>query len=462
MLTKRREQSEYFDGENVSFSCMRGDHHTIDSASFPIEPHFYSTLFEESVVNSGGGRGDKDYEHYKIARNTPSSALSSTRVYARMWEFEPHYYAGQVTALRSLTKGPDGAGVVLPFGEPGFPIQGLPVLWDPRSDGGFVPAPASLGELLDRASRSIVPQIKAELSSINSLIELKDFASFPQFIRDLTNFKFRNFKSWRSYREFLRLGGEGYLQWKFAFAPLLSDIKGVINALSRVESELRSLINRSVQPQTVHHTMTVNEFGDTPLQDSDKYYAFRTPPFPAGFPQHTLCFMQRLSKADLSVFHAEVSYNLSFNDFQLEHARVLALLDALGVNFNPAIIWNATKWTFLVDWVLGVGQWLSSKKVLNLEPKVNITRSCWSVKRRREVHTWKCSISDGTLDIPTNETAVAMPVVVETAYRRGKGFLSSSQLTTGGLDPTKVSLGAALVLVQGPRRNPAHRSVTLK
>lgn len=161
-----------------------------------------------------------------------------------------------------------------------------------------------------------------------------------------------------------------------------------------------------------------------------------------------------------SHFHAQIEYNFNYTQFQREHAHVLALLDALGVNFNPAIVWNALPWSFVVDWVVGVSRWLDNLKVGNMEPKINILQYLWSVRRSRTVQVeGKVAFNkyfsgyDPYTYYPT--AYVSFPVTYETAYRRSAGLPGPSWFETSGLSSKEFSLGAALVVSH--RRHPKRK-----
>jgi hypothetical protein len=149
-------------------------------------------------------------------------------------------------------------------------------------------------------------------------------------------------------------------------------------------------------------------------------------------------------------FHAELQYNYYYYRYQVEHAQILALMDHLGLNLNPAIIWNAIPWSFVIDWLVGVSQWLSTQRLGNMDPKINIMQYLWSVTYQRDIYvTSKITsplyyVGTGIPDASTE--SITHPVVSETAYRRVSGLPTVSLLTTSGLSPTEFSLGAALVV----------------
>jgi hypothetical protein len=154
-----------------------------------------------------------------------------------------------------------------------------------------------------------------------------------------------------------------------------------------------------------------------------------------------------------AIFHAEIEYNFHFTRFQQEHARMLALLDAFGVNLNPAIIWNAIPWTFVIDWFVDVSRWLNDRTHMNMEPVINITKFLYSTKTRRTVKLAFESYQTGARPVFRTE----LPELNETAYRRDVGLPPESSLLASGLSLREFSLGVALLHTRRwkPKRNRA-------
>lgn len=234
---------------------------------------------------------------------------------------------------------------------------------------------------------------------------------------------------------------DGYLQYAFNFRPLLSDIRGVFSALSRFERHINDLVTRSGRVQVRHYSTGLNEFTDW-TDSSDLYITAPT------FQLDPACLyvMKRSAVHSVSKFHVQVEFNYNFTEYQREHARLLGLLDAFGVNLNPSIIWNAIPYSFLVDWVVGVSRFLDQFKIENMKPKINILRSLWSIKRERTTTVTR-GIS-GHIAYPFVADLSQRPCaqVHETAYRRQVGTVSEAQIQLSGLSSNEVSLGAALIL----------------
>jgi len=208
-------------------------------------------------------------------------------------------------------------------------------------------------------------------------------------------------------------------------------------------------MSRAGKKQLAHYTRTLKEFDDPE--------AVWTAPiglggdYPRGFsanfrPTGTVSLQRQVTTLP-SVFHATMMYSYHYASYQAENARLLATLDALGLNLNPVIIWNAIPWTFVIDWVVGVNRFLNSCRTGWMDPQTNIHRFCWSIKRQRRVtitkKTWWELNGYAADELPS---AGPLGVVEETAYRRRIGLPSACSLFMSGLDSGELTLAAALVV----------------
>lgn len=410
----------------------------------------FTRLDEHLISDSVSPRSNwKSCEHYKCS-HVPQSGSSGTEVTIE--------HGTNAWLHRGVLKNPSvfDKGTHGPAGKYNL---GLPQFYAPRADGGFIPPPADLDSLLQTSLNAMLPRIKAELSIVNSLIELKDFLTMRKTIESVlaraTKFEFSHLRSSRRLTDLFRTKADVYLQYKFNIAPLLSDISGIYRSLANTERRINDFITRSGRVRVSHFTRSLTELSETEssIQTDGAYVAFD---YMSGTPYnlYSQYQSQRFTSTEPASFHVQLQYNYNYTQYQLEHARVLALLDSLGLNLNPAIIWNALPWSFVVDWVLGVNRYLTSTNVRNMDPKINILRCLWSVRRSRRIQvlgkvTSNLNISDPTLKIQASH---ASPVVVESAYRRQVFNPSSSSIISSGLNSSEFTLGAALIISQ--RRRP--------
>lgn len=461
------------------------------SGTLPFSTPSYRSAYERLLSDDTGPRNQwKPCEHYKrytrYAVETDGFGFNWTSLSG----------TGLGTYVAKFAANPllvvDDNSFSSTFGAFGDHIKDLPSLTTDRPDGGFVPPPDDLDSLVQASLKSIMPEIRAELSAINSVIELKDFGSLPTTLRDIAKFV-SNLGSLRSslgkqtvrsvsnyasavrrtfsssqggtLRELLRLSADSYLQLQFGILPTTRDIIGIANAVANTEKKLRVLLEREGRRRIKHYVFK-RYLGDYSGYNRETSYALNEGQFfgsttsegSTGF-NYALYPGINVQRYTLiqepAIFHAQIEYNYMFTQFQREHARMLAFLDSLGVNLNPAIIWNAIPWSFLVDWLIGVSRWLDDRKVLNLEPTVNITRYLWShkVTRRTRCVFKTYQSGSGVASVPPSY----LPDLYESSYRRDVGLPSKdSLLTASGLSSRELSLGVALALTR--KRHPRTRA----
>jgi len=419
----------------------------------------YQTRFEIITPNSDGPhRAWKNFQHYKIVPNAsapggfmglPELTNGSYGTYYTFYGLakEPYAGAGYYNS---------GGGYELPYGDPGALNAGLPRMYEVQADGGFVPPPPDLDVHKQRALNVMLPRIKAELSLVNSLIELKDFKrplkSILEFIRTPRGWK--NFvlaqKGMRTLRELDRSMASSYLEYKFNLAPLVSDICGFYLALSRAHSQMNDLLTRQGRVQRRHYAFNWREFDAYSSEEAYGGFLIPTSQLEPGC-NHTL---GREVWSDPTMFHAMIEYNYNYTRWQVQTAALGSILDGLGVNLNPAIVWNAIPFSFIVDWLIGVNRWLSQYTLYNMDPEINIHRFLWSVKRVRRIRVQKWAKNGWYPNLVVNR--ISLPEVTESSYRRTVELPSRSSVQLSGLSPQEFTLGAALVIGSGRRRH--HRT----
>lgn len=425
----------------------------------------FQTLYEKYTPNSSGfkkARRWKAFSHYKRTCNQPSNP--SGVVISVDIGPTSDMYAGILKSGYALYSGE--------FGDPGKSDYALPVLNNESAGADFVPAPVNAEQLNATALRSMLPLIRPELSILNSIYELKDFKSTALGIKrllsdprlGLTNFKIllRSLKGSNTsmtLKRLLRASASGYLNLKFNYLSLLSDICSVYRALQRTQKRINALVSRSGRPQTSHFSTFWYEFLDDNHTNAKQggFKALYEWSHPGVFSEVNLpCWVtyERQVLYEPTTFHAELQYNYNYTGYQVANAQLLGFLDAFGLNLNPAIIWNAIPWSFVIDWVLGVSRALNQMALTNMEPKINILQYLWSVRRARSIYlkgkvAAQIYYSSSTKFYPPGY--IVRPAIREEAYRRFVGMPSTSSLQMSGLSPTELSLGAALVITRRRR-----------
>jgi hypothetical protein len=409
----------------------------------------------EAVSNPADGNSKSsfkqwnDFQHYKRSTGFFDTSLK-TPYFTHYWTPGLHGADQPDPYFGWWTSNGTGLGRFQPW-------DGQTLSYDPTAPNGrFVKDPSNLAELQERSLKAMLPGLKQELSLVNSLIELKDIVTLKRSIQSLRSVGpklLRAAKAPRAtFRELTRISAGSFLQWKFNLQPLWSDIRGVYTAIRDHERRVNDLISRSGKVQKRHFTCVFDEGPRELVINSIKNLSSGGTIILLPYPG--ISVLRRTFVREPTRFHAQIEYQYSFTKYQLEHAKELALLDALGVSFNPAIIWNAIPFSFMLDWIVDVSQFLDNFKVRNMEPRVCIRRYLWSVKRRRICHSrihMSHNISS-SIKWPNPAGIRTMPVSIEETYSRQVGIPARNLLHASGLNSNELILGSALVLAQ--RRRP--------
>lgn len=432
----------------------------------------------------------KPCQHYKRWLMPPraSSVRSQFREVGYIKRYNSLY---ALSAIPTWWHAANSTRFVSNFGVYGNHLLGLPDMYTAEvpGTGDFISKPANLSVLIDNGFRALLPRIKEEMSLVNSVLELPELKSLPKTLSkvielgkmlastpslygklaDLAKRAVKIPKKYRSFRasfarsygatlaESTRVAADVTLQEQFGIEPLLRDICGYHRALVTLSRKINDLVARQGKLQIKHFRCPIatpsTNYGKTVPNvqaNSGCFSSFQTlgwsgEPYPTyvyNMPQDLWTITR--STSHKSMFHMQLEYTYAFDAFSLRNAEILGFLDALGVNLNPAIIWNAIPWSFVIDWLVPIGKWLDSYKRLNLEPVVNIRRSLWSVKHERVTIL---SLSGGVVQ-PYFDAYISpgttLHTVRETAYRREPNLVSDSSFVMSGLTLKQWVLAAAL------------------
>lgn len=396
--------------------------------------------FEEKSIQPRRKHDWTSFEHYK--RSTEYS-YDSFPVVSTSFVSSDSGLAGHVFTHTD----PAYAWDPTHYGYVGNPILGLPELY--RVTGtGIIPAPPGWGNLIGTALKEMLPQIRPGLSSLNSLYELKDFKSLPKTFKSIRSILanlpllFSKFKKAKTLKQLAAAIADANLQAQFNILPLRSDLKATWDAAAAVKKQLNKLLDREAQKNRRHYA--------TDISSNFPYVSHQTEPFGfSGFlygggvryPNIWGSFRQRRIAQTRAQFHATIEYSYYYSQFQRENALLLAQLDYFGVNFNPAILWNALKWTFVVDWFISVSRYFDQFKVSNLKPLTVIHNFAASVNYDRTTTLFKEKVASGH----SYGGQVKVCTCIESSYRRDSGIVDLYvPLTGSGLNLKEFVLSTSL------------------
>lgn len=369
------------------------------------------------------------------------------------------------------------AVAILPYGPWDSPNGGLPIIAtdNPRQ----VPLPTDWKSYVDRSLRAMLPGIRPRLSLVNSILELKDFQSLPELLGRVVS-DIRRIQGWirtgrtlsgrrtvydtrrrrsvslseATIRALARQLSGLFLQSEFNIRPLLSDVCGVRTSLLNIRKQINHLLANEGTIEKRHYSCPLSGFADetseyqytgatqlySPTFRMSVYGSESDNPNIAAYATSGL-YVGRSVANDLARFSATIEYSYTLTGAERANAHLRGLLDSLGVNFNPAILWNAIRWSFLVDWVFGVSQWLDQFKERLIEPRTVIHRYCASIHVKRRVNT-HLRVASSPYHEGMTVPAVSM---AEESYRR-VAFMPDWQysLEASGINSREFILSSAL------------------
>lgn len=277
-----------------------------------------------------------------------------------------------------------------------IPNEGLIKLEFSQNGQRFLPLPPNWEALRSASLKKMLPGIRPQLSIVNSLYELKDIPSVGRTLRGLNalgdrlrSFGVNNLRGRASLALILRSlfsnMSDVTLQMKFNVLPLLSDIEQTLSGIQKFRDEVKYLLSHTGIVQKTHYRMSLmNSY-----PNSDETVEYWPTTIGNDFPFDGSATVRRLVTTDRAMFNASLEYSYEIPGLDAERALLAGLLDKLGVNFNAGIIWRAVPWTFVVDWVLGVSQYLDRFQISNIKPVTAIHRYCSSFSVNRTTQLFK-------------------------------------------------------------------------
>lgn len=302
------------------------------------------------------------------------------------------------------------------------------------------------------ALSTMLPTFHSQNSLVNFILELKDFKSVAKYIwtdkiskklgilQALTGIR----KSDKTLKQLSKL----YLSYSFGWRPLFSDLVSFLQTVTGFVTRYKELVQRAGRPQQSYWGTWVA--GSDSLESV--YYTNGTGDGPTdgwiGYNRGRFR-LRCIREASQGIrFHATVRYRYAIPPELLEAGgKAKAWLDVLGVSGNPAILWNAIPFSFIVDWVVNVSKYLDRLRVDNIHFKTEILDFCTSARVERRVRLDMGAVQQqpGTgllYEEPFWTTDRCSKVV----YERRLGlpnFLTAIQ--TSGLNVREFSLAGALV-----------------
>lgn len=210
------------------------------------------------------------------------------------------------------------------------------------------------------------PRFEGNISMMNFLIELKDFKSLARFltnkpVKKLSNMFRRLIKKPKF--DITKPLAEAHLANEFALKPLISDIVSISNQIGALVTDVqREFADAGRERNTMHYSEVF------PISESsviNAYYQGKYPYWMVGVNEQF-------------TFNASMEYDYQYS----MRDSISAFTKYWGLATNAEVIWNAIPGSFLIDYVLKVGDALAinsrDKNVL-----LNVSQYCESFLSER-------------------------------------------------------------------------------
>jgi hypothetical protein len=296
-------------------------------------------------------------------------------------------------------------------------------------------AQAWINEYFSRAQPDLttvsIPNFLLDIDELMKLYELwkKRSSEFPRYIKNVKN---------ATKKDVVNAIPEKFIAFKFGWKPTVADltdlIDGVLNLRKKI-AEFEAKLGQLYQTgSNYNHGLPTSASGTTV--------------YPSG--SHTCTWTANCQrKATVSItYAAQPLAVIGSLDLVLR-----ALLDSMGFELNPRIIWDAIPFSFVVDWFFNVGGFLARYKVDALELPIVLVDSFVSYKEINNIQWRWIRANDGTYTTrPTSSGACyvkntfhRMPIYPDYSSLSGLGWKMPSL--------NQAALGVSLVTLLGGARS---------
>jgi hypothetical protein len=182
-------------------------------------------------------------------------------------------------------------------------------------------------------------------------------------------------KTGMTMRQFVRRVAQEHLTWAFGILPLISDLESVMDILKRHEETIKNIVGG-------HHS--TYRYGKSNLESR-----IRLPPNIGnigkfrGVGQDWYVTYEWLTPPNWKGYYTY--YVRAAPVVKRPYGGFLVLLDELGVHPDPKILWDAIPFSFILDWILDIGNTLHSNRMEWVPITMNITDAMhhvqWTLSR---------------------------------------------------------------------------------
>jgi hypothetical protein len=266
----------------------------------------------------------------------------------------------------------------------------LPAFYS-RCDSMALPTTSvNWSSLRSDALNAMLPRLSQGNSIINFVYELKDFKSLARTIADRGYSKVHKILAVIGFDRrdtTLKNLSNTYLQYNFAWRPLISDIISFVQAFTNLKARLEMYKARANQVQQSYYGTWVAGTDLLPSLTGVSEVVL----LPAGPPTNVSDYWQPRADYYLSTsnsagvrYHATVRYKYQWpGELDSFWGSIKGLGDVLGTTNLYSILWEATPWSFFIDYFVNIGRALNTVNNDNIQFKTQVLDFCDSVKVKR-------------------------------------------------------------------------------
>jgi hypothetical protein len=362
------------------------------------------------------------------------------------------------------------------FGATSYPNYGLESWFVDDDEDSYVREPEDLDELISASFKRLVPKVRVQVQLLNSLWEIKDFVLLRRTVSRVRSLgqSLKRKGVVGSLREVAGSAADVFLQWQFNIKPLIRDIEGIHKALVESLGRFRRLMQFDGVPQVTRYKRDLRGSLSRSLGKVDvvvpsyvlnpEYDIWFHPGGTSSGWTHDEETATVTAFRDVTVnkelFCAQLRFVARWTGAQHRYAEQLGLIDALGLSFNLKHVWDALPWSFVVDWVIKVGDFLDNYARGALDPVLDVLDYSWSISRQRDIElsTRHKRFKQADPSKLIEDKIVIYPTLRESAYRRQPVELGRIAPIVSGLSPKELTLATALILSRRQKlRKPSNR-----
>lgn len=245
-----------------------------------------------------------------------------------------------------------------------------------------------IDEELVRAYDIIRPAITSNMSLLVTLAELKDFKSLfsepiaftNKFVRLVgrkraANLTFAQILTDPDLLKFVaKTVAQGHLYTEFGLKQTIRDVTSLYSTMLSLDRTVREILSLTGE-NTRHYSLPVKTVEEERFENLFQDYNWIIAR------QWKSVFTRKFVVTMKYTTELVDAFGQSISPYDPELVKLGAAMDKLGLNMNPAILWDIVPFSFVVDYFVGIGDWLERFKRSNLNLTFSVKDSCYSVKR---------------------------------------------------------------------------------